>query len=228
MEVTINQRFVVPERSGTILVQGTDIWTLGAESGRLLRYSGTHDTDLRPVAPAPTVSDKDLALCWDGARLIAADRTECTISELDPTDGRQTLISELKSLDFGEYSPDILSGHAVIGDIAWRDGVLYVAVQAGYSSAIYGIDLGAGRVVSHRFAPGPKPSGIDFDPVDGSLHVIDSRNRELRRFSDSEKVDVAELPSEWVEPNGLSIAPDRSLWSTDISTGDVLRLRVED
>ena len=117
---------------------------------------------------------------------------------------------------------------AVIGDTAWYNGVLYLAVQAGYSSAVYGIDLATKQVISHRLAPGPKPSGLDFNPTDGSMYIIDNRNRELRRFFTSGKVDMAEIPAEWVEPRGLSFETEKRLWSADWSTGDVLRIRVEE
>ena len=132
------------------------------------------------------------------------------------------------SLSFGDYDTALLTLDAVIGDTAWYNGLLYLAVQAGYSSAVYGIDLGNKRVVSHRLAPGPKPCGLDFNPADGSMYIVDNRNRELRRFFNTGKVHVADLPSEWVEPRGLSFEMESRLWSTDWSTGDVLRIRMEE
>jgi sugar lactone lactonase YvrE len=169
-----------------------------------------------------------VAISWGGDHLIVADRLSRKVFRVDPASEQETLMMDPNSLDFGNYDRSLLVVDAVIGDIAWHDGLLYLAVQAGYSSAIYGIDTGNQRVISHRLAPGPKPSGLDFDPVDGSLYTIDFRNRELRRFSTADKEDVAEIPSEWAEPRGLSFDSNRGLWSMDWSTGDVLKLKVED
>lgn len=227
MKITIDQRFALEERSGTVLVRGPEIWTYGTKAGKLLRYTGYQDRQLAPAAPLPSITAEDVALSWDGKHLLVADRLSRKVFRVDSDSGQETLVMDPGSLDFGDHDPALLVVDTVIGDIAWHDGLLYLAVQAGYSSAIYGIDLESKRVVSHRHAPGPKPYGLDFDPVDGSLYTVDNRNRELRRFSNAEKVDVAELPSEWAEPRGLSFEPNRGLWSVDWSTGDVLRLTVE-
>jgi len=227
MKVIIDQRIALQERSGTILVRGDEIWTYGAKTGKLLRYRGFQDRELKIAAPLPSISAEDAALSWDGNCLLVADRAKRKVFRVDPASGRETLLMDPDSLAFGDYDNALSVVDAVIGDIAWHDGLLYLAIQAGYSSAIYGIDVGKKRVVSHRLAPGPKPWGLDFDPVDGSLYTVDNRNRELRRFSMAGKVDVADLPYEWVEPRGLSFASDRRLWSSDWSTGDVLRIREE-
>jgi DNA-binding beta-propeller fold protein YncE len=228
MKVAVDRRFAMQERSQTVLARDSEIWTYGDTTKKLLRYSGARERSLSPASPLPSVSARDAAISWDGNHLIVADRSNRKVFRLDPASEQETLVMDPNSLDFGDYDRSLLVVDAVIGDIAWHDGLLYLAVQAGYSSAIYGIDPGNQRVVSHRLAPGPKPSGLDFDPVDGSLYTVDSRNRELRRFSTTDKEDVAELPSEWAEPKGLSFDSNRGLWSVDWSTGDVLRLKVED
>jgi hypothetical protein len=227
MKAIIDRRLALQERSGTVLVRGREIWTYGAKTRKLLRYTGFQDRKLKLAAPLPSISVEDAALSWDGNHLLVADRLKRQVFQVDQASGRETLVMDPNSLDFGDHGTALLVADAVIGDIAWRDGLLYLAVQAGYSSAIYGIDLGKKQVVSNRPAPGPKPCGLDFDPVDGSLYTVDNRNRELRRFSRTGKVDIAELPSEWAEPRGLSFDLDRGLWSMDWSMGDVLRLRVE-
>jgi hypothetical protein len=172
-------------------------------------------------------SAEDVALTWDGSHLLVAERSKRLVFQVDPTSGQATLVMEPASLAFGDYDTALMVPDAVVGDIAWHEGLLYLAVQAGYSSAIYGVDLEKQQVISYRRAPGPKPWGLDFDPVDGALYTVDNRNRELRRFSNTGTMDVADLPAEWREPRGLSFDPDRGLWSADRSTGDVLRLRVE-
>lgn len=227
MKVIIQQRLALPERSGTILVRGSEIWTFGDKTKKLQRYTGLQDRKLKQVAPLPAISAKNAALSWNGTSLLAGDRSQRKVFRVDSDSGKETLVMDPKTLDFGDYDRALLSEDAVVGDIAWHEGILFVAVQSGYSSAIYGIDLAKNKVVSHRHAPGPKPSGLDIDPSDGSLYTVDNRNRELRRFSVSGKVDVAELPAEWVEPRGLSFEPDGGLWSSDWFTGDVLRIKVE-
>jgi len=228
MKIIIDRRLALKERSGTVLVQGAELWTYGDNSKKLRRYSGLKERELTPAALLPSVPTKDVSMAWDGNNLLVADRSKRRVFRVDAVSGQKTIVMDPGSLAFGDYDSALLVSDAVIGDIAWHDNLLYLAVQAGYSSAIYGIDLAKKQVVSHRLAPGPKPWGLDFDPVDGSLYTVDNRNRELRRFSKVEDVAVAELPSEWVEPRGWSFDHDRGLWSADWSTGDVLRLRVED
>lgn len=227
MKAIIDRRLALQERSGTVLVRGTEIWTYGDRTRKFLRYTNFQDRELTLGAPLPSISAEDAALSWDGNRILVADRSKRKVFRVDPTTGRETLVIDPGSLSFGDYDTALLVVDAVIGDIAWYDGLIYLAVQAGYSSAIYGVDDEKKRVVFHRHAPGPKPWGLDFDPADGSMYTVDNRNRELRRFSRAGKVDVAELPSEWAEPRGLSFEPGRGLWSVDWSTGDVLRIRVE-
>jgi DNA-binding beta-propeller fold protein YncE len=228
MKTTIEQRLSMPERSAAILVRDQELWTYGAKTKKLLRYGGLQARRLTPAAPLPAISAKDVALSWDGSSLLVAECKTRKVFRMDPDSGRETLVLEPGTLDFAGYDNALAVVDAVIGDMAWHAGLLYAAVQAGYSSAIYGIDLETQRVVSHRHAPGPKPTGLDFDPVDGSMYTVDSRNRELRRFPTVGAVDVAELPAELAEPRGLSIAEDRTLWISDWSTDDVVGLKVED
>lgn len=228
MKVIIDRRLTLQERSGTILVRGTEIWTYGAKTSKLLRYTRFQDRELTLGAPLPSISTKDAALSWDGNNLLVANRSNRKVFRVDPASGQETLVMEPGSLSFGDYDTALLAVDTVIGDIAWYNSLFYLAVQAGYSSAIYGIDLGKKRVVFHRLAPGPKPWGLDFNSADGSMYIVDNRNRELRRFFNTGKVDVADLPSEWVEPRGLSFETEGRLWSTDWSTGDVLRIRMEE
>jgi sugar lactone lactonase YvrE len=227
MRAIIDRRLALQERSGTVLVRGAEIWTYGATTRKFLYYPGIPDHDVVPSAPLPSIPIEDAALTWDGNHLLVADRLQRKVFRVDPVSGQETLVMDPDTLAFGEHDTALRVVDTLIGDIAWYGGIVYIAVQAGYSSAIYGIDLEAKQVVSYRRAPGPKPWGLDFDPGDGSLYTVDNRNRELRRFSNDGEVDVAELPSEWVEPRGLSFDQDHGLWSADWSTGDMLRLRVE-
>ncbi len=227
MKLIVDKRLALQERSGTVLVRGTEILTYGAQTKRLLPYTGREGRALTPAAPLPSIHAEDACLAWDGKNVLVADRYKRTVARVDPANGRETLVMDPTALAFGKHDTALLTGDAILGDIAWQDGLLYLAVQAGYSSTIYGIDVRKKRVVSHQPAPGPKPWGLDFDPADGSMYTVDGRNRELRRFAKSGTVEVTELPAEWKEPRGLSFDPERGLWSADWSTGDVLRMRVE-
>ncbi len=228
MKTIIERRLSLQDRSGTVLVRAGEIWTHGEKSNRLARFKGLGGTKLTPAEPLPSITTREAALSWDGKNLLAADRSSRKIFQVDPSSGKETPVMEPDSLSFGDFDTALLTPDAIIGDTAWYNGLLYLAVQAGYSSAIYGIDLENKQVVSHRRAPGPKPSGLDFNPKDGSMYIIDNRNRELRKFATTGKEDVADIPDEWIEPRGLSFESERRLWSTDWSTGDVLRIRMEE
>lgn len=227
MKVLIDRRLTLEERSSTVLMRGAEIWTYGDKTRTLQRHKGVLERKLTSAAPLPSISVEDGVLAWDGTHLLVADRANRKVFRVDPAGGRETLLMDPKSLVFGDYGRALLVSDAVIGDIAWHAGLLYLAVQAGYSSAIYGIDPGKNHVVSCRPAPGPKPSGLEFDPVDSSMYTIDNRNRELRRFTQAETMDVAELPQELADPRGLSFDQERGLWCADWSSGDVLKIRVE-
>jgi len=228
MKVKVVQRFALEERSKTVLARDSEIWTYGDATKRVLRYSATGTTPASLLPPFPTISTAEAALTWDGSQLIAGNRTSRKIYRINAVSRQETLLVDPASLDFGRFGRALEVIDAVIGDIAWNRGLLYLAVQAGYSSAIYGIDTARQRVTSFRNAPGPRPCGLDFDPADDALFTVDSRNRELRRFSVDDKEDIAELPPDWTEPSGLSFAADRRLWSVDLSTGDALQLQVEE
>ncbi len=228
MKLIVNKRFALQERSATVLVRGPEIWTFGATAKKLQRYSKSREGALILETPMPSIDTRDGIITWDGSHLLVADRSERKIFRVDPATGRDSLVMDPGKLAFGNFDVALLVADSVIGDIAWYNGILYLALQAGYSSAIYGIDLDKKTVVSHRHSPGPKPCGLDLDPGNGSMYVIDNRNRELRRFTKAGKVDIAELPAEWVEPKGLSLDSQQMLWSTDWSTGDIIQLKLED
>jgi len=220
--------FTLAERSATVLVRGAEIWIYGAQSRKLLRYQGMAETALRVVDPLPDIATQDGAIGWDGSHLLVADRLTRKVFRVDAASGHETIVMDPATLKFGNYDPALKVVDASIGDIAWHNGQLIVAVQAGYSSAIYGIDLATNTVLSYRTAPGPKPTGVEIDPADGSLYVIDSRNLELRRFAVSGTTEITDLPAGLVDPRGLSIDADRGLWTNDWSTGALLHMRVED
>ena len=228
MKTIIERRLSLQERSGTVLLRGSEIWTYGDKNKKLTRFTGLRGKKLTAASPLPSISTKDAVLSWDGKNLLVTDRSNRKVSRVDPASGQESIVMEPDSLSFGDYDTALLAPDAVIGDTAWYNGLLYLAVQAGYSSAVYGIDIGSKRVVSHRLAPGPKPSGLDFNPADGSMYIIDNRNRELRRFSSTGKEDIADIPAEWADPRGLSFETERRLWSTDWSTSEVLQIRMEE
>ena len=227
MKTIIERRLSLQDRSGTVLVRAGEIWTHGEKTSKLARFKGLGGMKLTPTETLPSISTKEATLSWDGKNLFVADRSSREIFQVDTANGQEIPVMEPHSLSFGDFDTALLTPDAIIGDTAWYNGLLYLAIQAGYSSAIYGIDLENKRVVSHRRAPGPKPSGLDFNPKDGTMYIIDTRNRELRKLTTG-KEDVANIPDEWIEPRGLSFESERRLWSTDWSTGDVLRIRMEE
>ena len=141
MRAIIDRRLALAERSATVLVRGAEIWTYGAQSKKLLRYAGIAGTTLTPAVSLPVISTKDGAITWDGNHLLVADRSTRRVFRVDATSGQETLAMDPATISFGNFDPALLVSDSTIGDIAWHDGLLIVAVQAGYSSAIYGIDL---------------------------------------------------------------------------------------
>jgi DNA-binding beta-propeller fold protein YncE len=229
MKATIVGRLNLPEPSATVLIHGADLWIYGHQSRELRRFSGHREGSLRAAAPlqVQTPAKHGVSLSWDGANVLVADQVTRTVCRVDPNSGQQALVMDPQSLEFGAYDIALRGEATTIGDIAWHDGILYVSVQAGYSSAIYGIDVEHKRVVSHRFAPGPQPCGLDFDPRDSSMFTLDHRNRELRRYDAQGTMEIADLPVDLVDPQGLSFDSNRGLWCSDQASADLVHLNVE-
>lgn len=227
MRIHVEQRFDLEEAAEGFLVRDGQIWTVGGPRQELIRYASVADAHLSEVGERRRMPKSTGGLAWDGARYLVADAATRRITGVDSSTGYSELLIDPMDLDFGSFSRVLRTEGARIGDIAWDGDSLWVTCIAGYSSSIYRVDLSTKVVLSHRWAPGPRPVGIDLEPVVRNLHVVEGRSRELRRLDEAEQWTGAELPGEIEEPKGLSFETPSRIWVGDAVTGAVYGLALE-
>lgn len=228
MKIGIEHRFDLEETAEGFLVRDGQLWTVGGPRREVIRFEGIADFHLSEVGERMRMPTSTGGLAWDGARFLVADAATRRVTGVDFATGASELLIDPTDLDFGPFSEALRTKGALIGDIAWDGSSLWVTCIAGYSSSIYRVDPSAKVVLSHRWAPGSQPVGIDLEPSRGNLFVIDGRSKELRRLDDPEKWVSAALPGEVAEPRGLSLESPRKLWVGDVATGAVYGLTLED
>lgn len=124
-------------------------------------------------------------------------------------DLRETLRDQITRLN-----PALLAPGSKINDIHVYGTKALVAVEAGYSSGVYRIDIDRKQPTVEKFflSSGVAPKGITRDPRSGRIFVVDGGNGCLVEFS-PEGVRTpgkpARLPTRF--PRGLSLGPDGRL-----------------
>ena len=228
MKISIEHRFDLVEAAEGFLVRDGQLWTVGGPRREVIRFEVIAHSRLSEVGERRRMPMATGGLAWDGARFLVADAVTRRVTGVEFSTGASELLIDPTDLDFGGFPETLRAEAALIGDIAWDGSGLWVTCIAGYSSSIYRVDPSAKIVLSHRWAPGPQPVGIDVEPSRGNLFVIDGRSRELRRLDDAEKWVSGALPGEVQEPRGLSLESPRKLWVGDVATGAVYGLTLED
>ena len=127
-------------------------------------------------------------------------------------DSAQNQYPEASLLETGELMSVASNGHQV-----------FVAIGAGYSSAIFKIDPATKQIVGRNWAPGADPTAMAFH--EGGLYVLVGNGRQVRRFTESleRSLDRIDLPVS--EAKGLAIRKDEIRILTDNATS-VGRFRI--
>jgi hypothetical protein len=228
MKIGIEHRYDLAEAAESFLIKDGRLWTVGGPRREVMRFEVDADRRLSEIGERRRMPTATGGLAWDGARFLVADAATRRVIGVDSATGTSKLLIEPTNLDYGGFPKTLCVEAALIGDIAWDGGGLWVTCIAGYSSSIYRVDPSEKVVLSHRWAPGPRPVGIDLEPARDSLFVIDGRNKELRRLDNAGQWVFGALPGEVKEPRGMSFESPRKLWVADVAAGAVYGLTLED
>ncbi len=203
------------------------IWTSGnLDSSNRFHASKAHEDMHQNLQRINSPVAHPGGMTWDGQDFLVADRLQKQIYRINPNNNETTpllLLTDLKQGDIG-----ILQAPASqIADIAWGQGDLWVACQAGYSSSIFRIDPKKQAVVQRFWTRGPKPEGISFDQIEEYLWTIDARNKEFSQFTPKGEWTENSFSSPVEQPAGLALDPDYAFWTLDCDLKKVVQIKME-
>lgn len=198
-----------------------EIWLAGGPSKQLIK--GVQDLvgDFQITKKLKIPFTNPGGMAWDGKKIIIADRINKVVHLLNPATGNTESVISLSELKFKDGPEMFRVKGTEVTDITWALGHLWATCKAGYSSAIYEIDLKAGKIVKHNKSRGPDPEGISFDSSETYYWTVDSRNLEFSQFTpDGVWTEVA-FPSPVKKPQGLGIDDRDTFWTLDLDTKKV-------
>lgn len=151
-------------------------------------------------------------LTYDGGDFLLADGKTKIVYRVNRKTGKSEECLDLIKVDIKGFSPALVHKSSAVMDIEFGQSHLWVAVEAGYSSGIYKIDVKKATVKHFFFAPGPQPEGISFDHKEEHIWIVDARNREIRQFDADGKWTGRKIDSPVKVPGGLSMDDDDNIW----------------
>ncbi len=228
MNVVLDHSFALADRPDAVVVRGREVWATTKDTRSVHRFSGIDEAELEEVATLADAPAATGGAAWDGEHLLLADAATGTVMSMEPDTGETASVFDVTELDFGTYRKALLAENSHIADLAWSNGELWLACEAGYSSSIYRINLETKRVIGQFWSPGPNPTGIALDASGERLWVIDGRRMQLvEGDTEGEWLDEG-LPIPVAKARHLAIDEDGKFWTTDPDTDTVHRLRLED
>ncbi|MCB8933380.1 MAG: hypothetical protein M9921_11345 [Fimbriimonadaceae bacterium] len=158
----------------------------------LLEEGGTPGRSFPTTIQRPSISPHN------ANQLLVGDLGARTISTFDVKTGKLSPLLNLREVrDQGPPSPPTIDQLQAgeFSSVASDGKNVYVAVEAGFSSAIFKIDPASKRIVAKTWASAEDPEAMTFH--DGSLYVLVGQGREVRRFSESlvKSHDLISLPT---------------------------------
>lgn len=223
MELVVMEAIDLADHPDALHVGGGAMWTTRRDGGLSKRSFAIAATS-KTIA-GRLVADGGITHTDDG--LLVAAATTRVLSSVDPESGAQKVLLDCSTLHGGKHTGGLRANNATINDICWKDGMVWLAVEAGYASCIVQIDVAAKKIVNGFWSPGPKPRGLAFDREGRRLWVIDGRNEQL--------VDL-DGRGEWLGTAAampvpgmrhLSIDANDELWSMDAVLPRVYRMKRE-
>ena len=141
---------------------------------------------------------KNQLLLGDGARKV--------LSSLDTESGKVTELLRLDAVSDPNASQEPEAALLKTGElsaVASNGKEAFVAMEAGFSSAIFKIDLATKRIVSRGWAPGAEMSAMAF--FQDGLYVLTGNGSQVARYTNQveKTLDKIELPTDGVK--GLAL-----------------------
>jgi hypothetical protein len=174
-QVEFNAEMAIPAGDFTSVVyDGTNLWLKEAGVPVLLAVEPVNGAKLFSVRLA--VDGEYLA--FNGRHLLLTNNVNKQIFVINPATGKAESYIDLKTIqgDRDMYVEPLRSGE--IMGITCSEDRIWLGCGAGYSSSIYEIDGTRHIVLSHTFAPGPKP--VSLAHHNGDLWVLDPDTQMLR------------------------------------------------
>jgi hypothetical protein len=192
------ERLGAYERSGGLLVTGSDDWFIAQDGPSVYRTS-----DFRTYEDVPALRGKlNGPLLWIGATLVAG--------------GADTIYT---TIDGAAWLTILVPGAAEVWALAWDGLALWVAAEGG----TFTVDLGTSAVIQIDPAPahGLSYRFMNFDlyraAYDGSGYSLYARNGDFFR---SISFPLHGLAHNWVAPDGWHYVTDQTgtVWRFDAAT----------
>jgi sugar lactone lactonase YvrE len=209
-----------------VVWDGNNLWVVDDETNKLYQLDPVKGKVILELAIPSLLGLNDMNLCgltWNGSYLLVADCTSKTLYRVDPKERSAKVLINLLEVKRGQGIRSIAMKESPITGLAWDGACLWAAFAAGYSSSVYRIDLAAGTLIQHFFAPGPKPQGLAWDG--NYLWILDSRNRVIYKFSAIGKWTGVSFPSPKGSPAGLAF-DGKYLWNVDKETRMIYKIEV--
>jgi len=167
----------------------------GAGKGRVLVIGDTGNV----IKTIPTTVDIPTISPHRAGTLILGDCGRKILYEVNVQTGQTTKLLSLGAVRdqaSGQVPDSTLLRTRAFLSVASDGHNVFVAVGAGFSSAIFKINLKSGQVIARGFAPSDDPSAMTY--FDGALHVLIGKGRQIRKFSPNleKSLDIIDLREE--------------------------------
>lgn len=147
----------------------------------------------------------------DGDFLLVNEKTKI-VYRVNRETGRYKRTLDLLKVAVKNFSPVLKNKVSLVKDIEFGRSHLWVAVEAGYSSGIYKIDMEKAVVKHFFYAPGPQPEGLSFDHKKEHIWVVDASNKEIRQLDTDGKWTGRRIDSPAKIPRGISLDDKDNIW----------------
>jgi len=141
---------------------------------------------------------------FEGGKLLAVDGASNTIFSVDPVGKKCVKLFAARELQgAGVENAQVLAIGKVAGVTSDGRGFGFIAVEAGYSSSIFEVDLKTKKLKRHAYTPGASPTALSFEG--GKLFVVDRESSLLRCFDRSLKLSADRIALPVADARGLAI-----------------------
>lgn len=228
-KVTILQTINLPKKDflGLALVNGK-VWFAGVDKGNIhhgeIVSYGKFENRGETVSKARNLG----GLAWDGIQFYTVDQTAKQILRTTPKREDLELVLSLRELKPSLSMPLVfLSDSVTLTGMSWGKGLLWFGCKAGYSSAFYAIDINRKQVAFRFGSRGTEPDGISFDKAEQFLWTLDSRKRELSKYTGDNQFAGETLSVPVESPTGLIIDDKNTFWTADRKNGKLFQIERE-
>ena len=201
---------------GLVIAAG-DIWAIRNKSRSIERIQNLGGKLASTTEIAHGIENPG-TLPRTGSEFLITETTSKVIYKLDPMKMAPELYVDLMKLRSSRITPLLRARGTNISSVAFNQGKLWIALQAGYSSSIIVLDDQNKKMIKNFFTRGPEPTGIAFEANGKRGWVLDGSNKELSQFDNKGKWTKTALKVPLEKPIGLAIDNEGNFLTTDATT----------